>query len=131
CFGFTPKICRGKRVGPGWPMELFPFLFRDMGASSGLGEQFPEPMREPLARHDALLTTAITRLDGVVFNTMGDGFCAAFLAAGNALCAALDIQHALCAETWGATGPLRVRVALHTGPAEPHDGDYFGPTTNR
>ena len=32
---------------------------------------------------------------------------------------------------WGATGPLRVRMALHTGAAELRDGDYFGPPLNR
>src|SRR5205085_1296981 len=39
--------------------------------------------------------------------------------------------HALQAEAWGATGPLRVRMALHTGAAELRDGDYFGPPLNR
>ena len=32
---------------------------------------------------------------------------------------------------WGAAGPLRVRMALHTGAAEERDGDYFGPPLNR
>ena len=29
------------------------------------------------------------------------------------------------------TGPLRVRMALHTGEAELREGDYFGPALNR
>ena len=33
--------------------------------------------------------------------------------------------------TWGETGPLRVRMALHAGSAEARDGDYFGPALNR
>ncbi|HZP84406.1 MAG TPA: adenylate/guanylate cyclase domain-containing protein, partial [Chthonomonadaceae bacterium] len=116
---------------PALPTDMVTFLFTDIEGSTRLWEQFPEAMRESLTRHDALLSAAITRWNGFVFNTMGDGFCAAFAEAGNALAAALDIQRALHAEVWGATGPLRVRIALHTGPAEPHDGDYFGPTTNR
>jgi hypothetical protein len=32
---------------------------------------------------------------------------------------------------WGETGPLRVRMALHTGAAEEQVGDYFGPPLNR
>src|SRR5215213_11087663 len=32
---------------------------------------------------------------------------------------------------WEETGPLRVRMALHTGAAEERDGDYFGPSLNR
>lgn len=116
---------------PALPTEMVTFLFTDIEGSTRLWEQFPEAMRQSLARHDALLSGAITRWNGVVFNTMGDGFCAAFSEAGNALGAALDIQRALRVEAWGATGPLRVRVALHIGPVEPRDGDYFGPTTNR
>src|SRR5689334_13523525 len=100
---------------PALPTEMVTFLFTDIEGSTRLWEQFPEAMRESLARHDTLLTAAITRWGGSVFNTMGDGFCAAFTEAGNALCAALDIQRALRAEVWGATGPLRVRAALHTG----------------
>jgi predicted ATPase/transcriptional regulator with XRE-family HTH domain len=40
--------------------------------------------------------------------------------------AALDAQRALASEAWGATGPLRVRMALHSGAAEERDNDYFG-----
>src|SRR5678815_1089346 len=32
---------------------------------------------------------------------------------------------------WEDTGPLRVRMALHSGEAEQRDGDYFGQTLNR
>ena len=62
---------------------------------------------------------------------MGDAFCAAFSRAPDALAAALDAQRRLQAEPWGEIGPLRVRMALHTGAAEERDGDYFGPPLNR
>ena len=29
------------------------------------------------------------------------------------------------------TGPLRVRIGVHTGDAELRDGDYYGPAVNR
>ena len=48
-----------------------------------------------------------------------------------ALDAALAAQRALRDATWGETGPLRVRMALHSGSAESRDGDYFGPALNR
>ncbi len=36
------------------------------------------------------------------------------------------------AHDWSeATGPLRVRMGLHSGEAELRDGDYFGPAVNR
>jgi putative nucleotidyltransferase with HDIG domain len=37
----------------------------------------------------------------------------------------------LAAEKWPTRGGLRVRVALHTGPAYLSGGDYFGTTLNR
>src|SRR5205823_3153269 len=58
-------------------------------------------------------------------------FCIAFDSAVDAVAAALDAQRALFAETWSGTGPLRARMALHTGAVEHRDGDYFGPALNR
>src|SRR6185295_12534656 len=34
-------------------------------------------------------------------------------------------------QEWGETGPIRVRMGLHTGFAHERDNDYFGPTLNR
>src|SRR5215472_15887251 len=48
----------------------------------------------------------------------------AALARHDALRMALTAQRALRGEMWGATGPLRVRMALHTGSAQPQDGQY-------
>ena len=45
--------------------------------------------------------------------------------------AAIDAQLALAGEPWPETGPLRVRMGVHTGAAELRDGDYHGPTLNR
>ncbi|MDP8909304.1 MAG: tetratricopeptide repeat protein, partial [Chloroflexota bacterium] len=40
-------------------------------------------------------------------------------------------QRALAAEPWGALGSLSVRMAIHTGTADAHGGDYVGPPLNR
>jgi hypothetical protein len=88
-------------------------------------------MRECLAHHDALLHQVIRAHGGVIFKTVGDGVHAAFARAPDALAAAIEAQSALHTKAWGATGPLRVRMALHTGVAEERDGDYFGPPLNR
>ena len=42
------------------------------------------------------------------------------------MAAALDAQRAFHTEVWGATEPLRVRMALHTGVVEAQAGDYHG-----
>src|SRR5262249_26866348 len=68
---------------------------------------------------------------GHVVKTMGDAFHAAFARAPDAVAAALEAQRRLQAEPWGEIGPVRVRMALHTGAAEERDGDYYGPTLNR
>ena len=88
-------------------------------------------MQAALARHDALVRDAVEAHGGYVFKTVGDAFCAAFANAADALAAAVTAQRALHAETWGEVGPLKVRMALHSGPAEVRDGDYFGPPLNR
>jgi predicted ATPase len=89
-------------------------------------------MSEALLRHDEILRTAIEAHNGHVFKTVGDAFHATFSAAPDALEAALDAQRALLHEAWAEeTGPLRVRMALHTGAAEEREGDYFGPSLNR
>ena len=40
-------------------------------------------------------------------------------------------QRALAAAEWGAVGPLRVRMALHSGMTEERADDYVGPLLNR
>jgi predicted ATPase/class 3 adenylate cyclase len=116
---------------PDLPSGTVTFLFTDVEGSTRRWEQDPEAMRTTLARHDALLRTAIEAHGGCVFKTVGDEFCAAFSTAPDALAAALAGQRALTAETWGAGGPLLVRMALHTGDADERDGDYYGPPVNR
>lgn len=113
------------------PTGTVTFLFTDIEGSSRLWERFPVDMGPALARHDTLLRSAIEARDGFVFKTVGDAFCAAFHTASDAMESALAAQAALFAENWGSVGPLRVRMGLHTGPAELRDNDYFGGTLNR
>ena len=56
---------------------------------------------------------------------------AAFPTAAAALAAAVAGQRTLLEQVWGAPAPLRVRMAVHAGTAEPRQGTYFGPTLNR
>jgi predicted ATPase/class 3 adenylate cyclase len=109
----------------------YAFLFTDLAGSSRLWEQHPDAMGAALADHDTLLRQAIEAAGGVVFSTMGDGLAAVFDSADTCLAAAAAAQRALAAHQWGVTGPLRVRMAAHVGPAERRDSDYFGPTLNR
>lgn len=113
------------------PTGTVTFLFTDIEGSTGRWERQPEAMRVALAQHDALIRAAIQAHEGHVVKTMGDAFHAAFARAPDGLAAALDAQSQLQAEPWGDIGPLRVRMALHTGVTEERGGDYYGPALNR
>ena len=114
------------------PAGTATFLFTDIEGSTIRWEQHREAMQTTLSRHDAILREAIEEHKGVVFKTVGDAFYAAFATAPDALEAALAAQRILQREAWNEVlGPLRVRMALHTGAAEQRGGDYFGPPLNR
>jgi len=108
------------------PRGTVTFLFTDIEGSTRLWAEHPQAMGAALARHEAILREAITANRGVVFKTVGDAVCAAFASALDAVLAALAGQRALRAEPWGATGPLHVRMALHTGVVEARASDYVG-----
>jgi predicted ATPase/class 3 adenylate cyclase len=116
-------------AGP--PTGTVTFLFTDIEGSTTMWERDRETMSKALARHDRILRDAVEERGGYVFKTVGDAFCCAFWTAADALDAALEVQRTLFGEEWQQTGPLMVRMALHTGAAEERDGDYFGPPVNR
>jgi predicted ATPase/class 3 adenylate cyclase len=113
------------------PEGTVTFLFTDIEGSVNLWEQYPEAMTHALACHDALLRQAIESHGGHVFKTVGEAFYAAFSTPPEAVVAALEAQRALVTEPWEETGPLRIRVALHTGVPQLRGGDYFGGPINR
>ncbi|HEY9428343.1 MAG TPA: tetratricopeptide repeat protein [Gemmatimonadaceae bacterium] len=106
------------------PTGTVTFLFTDIEGSTRLWQQHPEPMKQALLRHHALLQQSIESSNGYVFQIVGDAFCAAFHTAAGGVAAALAAQRALAAEPWGETGPIRVRMALHTGTADLHAGEH-------
>jgi predicted ATPase/class 3 adenylate cyclase len=113
------------------PSGTVTFLFTDLEGSTRLWDEHPAAMGSALARHDELLRDAIVGHDGHVVKTTGDGVHAVFPTAHDALDAAVGMQLGLAAESFGETGPLRVRMGLHTCEAEFRDGDYYGSAVNR
>jgi predicted ATPase/class 3 adenylate cyclase len=116
---------------PELPSGTVTFLFTDLEGSTRLWEGHPDEMQEALARHDAILRDAVEAHDGHVVKTTGDGVHAAFAVASDAIDAAVSAQLALQREEWAETGPLRVRMGIHSGAAEIRDGDYYGTALNR
>jgi predicted ATPase/class 3 adenylate cyclase/DNA-binding XRE family transcriptional regulator len=127
----APQPPPAQRPPTAAPSCTVTFLFTDIEGSTRRWEQHPTAMPSALARHDAILRTATEAHSGVVFRTVGDAFCIAFASAPSALRAALHAQRALHRQAWGAVGPLRVRMALHSGAVELRDGEYHGQPLNR
>ena len=113
------------------PIGTISFLFTDIVGSTRLWEKHPNHMGAALARHDAIMRTAVDQYSGYVFKTVGDAFCVAFQTPRDAILAAIDAQNALEAEDWKEIAVLKVRMGIHTGTAEFRGGDYFGGTLNR
>ncbi len=109
------------------------FLFTDIEGSTRLWEQNPAAMREAMARHDALVDEHVAQHSGTVVRPRGEGDSrfVVFARATHAVAAACALQRAFLAEPWPPPGPLRVRMALHTGEGELRGSDYYGPAVNR
>lgn len=110
-----------------YPTGTVTFLFTDIQGSTTLWATMPEAMRHALALHNTLICQAVEAQGGQVFKMIGDAIQAAFSTSEQALRAAVAAQYALQhqpAGAWGETGPLRVRMGVHAGPAEWQGHDY-------
>ena len=100
----------GNRVLPAGVVTL---LFTDIEGSTRLIEELGEEAYvRALAEHRRALRGAVAAHDGVEVDTQGDAFLYAFAHPERALAAAAQGQEALI------SGPVKVRMGLHTG--EPH-----------
>jgi class 3 adenylate cyclase len=120
----------GEDTMPDLPSGTVTFLFTDIEGSTALWERNRAAMAAAVERHLTLLDTAIAAHGGVHFKTVGDAVQAAFTTAPAAVLATIDAQRALH-EAWNTADPLRVRMALHAGGAEPRNGDYLTAPLNR
>jgi predicted ATPase/class 3 adenylate cyclase len=107
------------------------FLFTDIEGSTRLWELHPEAMRKALGDHDDLLRKLVESHDGRVFKHSGDGAFCVFGMATDALAAAADAQRRFGEVAYPDIGPLRLRMAIHTGEVEEREGDFFGQALNR
>jgi predicted ATPase/class 3 adenylate cyclase len=117
---------------PDLPSGTVTFLFTDIEGSTAFWERDRTAMASAVERHLVLLRASIEAHNGVLFKTIGDAVQAAFSKTPDAVAAAFNAQRSLLAEDWGEMGTLRVRMALHTGEAEPDQrGDYLSAPLNR
>ena len=113
------------------PSGTVTFLFTDLEGSTRLWREHPAAMRPALARHDELVGDVVAAHGGFVVKTTGDGVHAVFSTASDAVGAAVAVQLGFAVEEWPLPESLRVRMGIHSGPAELRDGDYYGTTVNR
>ena len=112
-------------MAPELPRGTVTFLFTDIEGSTRLLHELGERYAGNLIEHRRVLREAFLRHRGVELTEQGDGFFVVFAGANDAVAAASEIQEAL------ATGPVRVRVGIHTGePALTTDG-YVGLEVHR
>ena len=108
-------------VRPDLPTGTVTFLFTDVEGSTRLLQELgAEAYAEALAQHRRVIRNACTRGGGVEVDTQGDAFFFAFPTAPGAITAAAGFTEAL------ASGPIQVRVGLHTGTPLLTDEGYVG-----
>ena len=108
------------------PIGTVTLLFTDVEGSTKLLHELGEGgYAQALAAHRRVIREACTRRYGVEVDTQGDAFFFAFEAAPAALAAAAELTAAL------SSGPVQVRVGLHTGTPLVSEESYVGVDVHR
>jgi predicted ATPase/class 3 adenylate cyclase len=108
------------------PAGTVTFLFTDVeGSTKLLHELGAAAYAEALGEHRRVLREAFGAQGGVEVDTQGDAFFVAFPTAPGALEAAADAREGL------ASGPIRVRMGIHTGTPHVAGEGYVGVDVHR
>src|SRR5712691_6839122 len=106
------------------PTGTVTLLFTDVEGSTRLLHELGDAYADLLAEHRRVLREAFARHGGVEVDTQGDAFFVAFASAREAVAAAAAGQAAL-------SGPVRVRIGLHTGEAQVTEEGHVGLDVHR
>jgi predicted ATPase/class 3 adenylate cyclase len=121
----APSLRMIARVPRDLPTGTVTFLFTDVEGSTRLLHALgSDAYAEALGEHRRILREAFTAHGGVEVDTQGDAFFVAFPTAPGALAAAAEAGERL-------TGPIRVRIGLHTGTPLLTDEGYVGADVHR
>ena len=108
------------------PVGTVTFLFTDIeGSTRLLRELGADGYAAALAGHRSILRAAFAEHGGVEVDTQGDAFFVVFPTADGALAAAARRRTAL------RSGPIRVRIGVHTGEVMLTDEGYVGEELHR
>ncbi|MCY7301503.1 MAG: hypothetical protein LH654_00365 [Thermoleophilia bacterium] len=112
---------------PELPTGTVTFLLTDVeGSTALLHELGAGAYAETLGQHRAVIRGACAENGGVEVDTQGDAFFFAFRTASDALAAASDLTERLT-----ASGPIRVRIGVHTGTPLVGEEGYVGLDVHR
>ena len=123
-----PHVCvtHHARVRRDLPSGTVTFLFTDVEGSTKLLRRLgAAAYAEALAEHRRILRGTSERHGGIEVDTQGDAFFVAFPTAPGALAAAAEAMEGL------ASGPIRVRVGIHTGTPHVDAEGYVGMDVHR
>ena len=107
------------------PSGTVTFLFTDIEGSTRLLSELGDAYGDVLAEHRQALRDVFSAHDGVEVDTQGDAFFIAFDRARDAVAAAAGGQRALF------SGPIRVRMGIHTGEPLRTEEGYVGMDIHR
>ena len=108
------------------PAGTVTFLFTDIEGSTKLLHTLgAADYAQALAEHRRILREAFTADGGIEVDTQGDAFFVAFPTAQGAVRAAVEALEGL------ATGPIRVRMGIHTGTPHLSEEGYVGSDVHR
>jgi hypothetical protein len=110
---------------PDLPSGTVTFLFSDIEGSTNLLRELGDGYAAALGTHRDVVRAAFASYSGVEVDTQGDAFFGAFARASDAVAAAEEIQREL------ATGPVRVRIGVHTGEPQVTKEGYVGLDVHR
>jgi eukaryotic-like serine/threonine-protein kinase len=103
-------------------------LFSDIEGSTALNERLGDVRwLELLRAHHAVVREQVHVHGGFEVKAQGDGFMIAFPSARRAVQCARAIQDAIDSQLGDhASGPIRLRIGLHTGEAIREEADFYG-----
>ena len=107
------------------PTGTVTFLFTDIEGSTRLLHELGDAYADELAEHRRVLRDVSSAHGGVEVDTQGDAFFIAYARARDAISAAAEAQRAL------RSGPIRVRMGIHTGEPLRTDEGYVGMDIHR
>ncbi|HEX6055270.1 MAG TPA: adenylate/guanylate cyclase domain-containing protein, partial [Intrasporangium sp.] len=113
------------------PTGTLSMLFSDIEGSTLLLTRLGPDYTEALDRHRQLLRSAWAAGAGTEIGTEGDSFFVVFPTADGAVRAAVLAQRGLESQAWPGGERIRVRIGIHTGTPQLHEGDFVGIDVHR